>query len=198
MISTDGKGGRAYLTWGSPMSHYGCPVLRIDAEDVDGDFGPADLIDASSIGRGVFPAANIVAGWVAKVGRTPEEVEAARKFLAQWPEGPQVSQAVARLPACALAAHRELFAAWVSVPPGRMRLCVFGGHRHRARSEAEGECLDYALCTMTDGAAYELEQEPPLMAAQVKFYWDLIVAARSSPSREPVKPIEPGRNPRLN
>jgi hypothetical protein len=102
------------------------------------------------------------------------------------------------LPACALAAHRELFAAWVSVSPGRMRLCVFGGHRHRAHSEAEGECLDYALCTMTDGAASEMAKEPPLMAAQVKVYWDVLVRGRFLPPAQPVKPIEPGRTPHLN
>jgi hypothetical protein len=102
------------------------------------------------------------------------------------------------LPACALAAHRELFAGWVSVPPGRMRLCVFGGHRHRAHSEAEGECLDYALSLMEPGSSWDILNEPPLMAAQVKFYWDVLVRGRFLPPAQPVKPIEPGRTPHLN
>ncbi len=92
LITTDPDGGTAVLTTNSPCSHYGCPVLRIEAEDVDGDFGPADLIDFSGIGQGMAPAANIVAGWAMAPARTDEEREAARRFLCQWPEGPQLAE----------------------------------------------------------------------------------------------------------
>ena len=90
LLSTDDKGGTAVLTTGSPMSHYGCPVLRIEAEDVSGDFGPADLIDATSIGGSLMAAAGIVAGWASDPERTEAEIGAARMYCAQWPDGPQV------------------------------------------------------------------------------------------------------------
>lgn len=82
IVATDKNGGTAALTTDSPLSHYGAPVLRIEADDIDGDFGPRDIID----GR---PAAYAVAGWAIQAERTPEEIEAAKKFLSQWPEGPQ-------------------------------------------------------------------------------------------------------------
>ena len=84
LISTDNKGGRAYLTTSSPVSHYGIPILRIEAEDIDGDFGPSDIID------GTMTAADIIVGWAKRPGRTNDELIAARKFLGQWPEGPQL------------------------------------------------------------------------------------------------------------
>lgn len=89
VIATDPEGGSAVLTTHSPMSHYGCPVLQITAEDVDGDFGPADLIHDDAHER-IYPAANVVAGWAMKPERSVLEVKAARMYLAQWPEGPQV------------------------------------------------------------------------------------------------------------
>jgi hypothetical protein len=69
------------------MSHYGIPVLRIEAEDVDGDFGPADLIGEVP---NLVSAASIVSGWAKTGKRTKEEIEAARLFLCQWPDGPQI------------------------------------------------------------------------------------------------------------
>ncbi|OHD67197.1 MAG: hypothetical protein A2W19_11710 [Spirochaetes bacterium RBG_16_49_21] len=88
LISKDKDGGCAYLTTDSPASHYGAPVLQISADDIDGDFGPSDFIDD---GNGhIFSGAQIVAGWVSQPDRTPEEISAARKFLQQWPEGPQI------------------------------------------------------------------------------------------------------------
>ncbi len=91
-IITDPDGGTAVLTCNSPNSHYGAPVLQIDAEDIDGEFGPADLIDFSGIGQGLLPAANIVAAWASDPERTDEEREAARRFLCQWPDGPQLDE----------------------------------------------------------------------------------------------------------
>jgi hypothetical protein len=61
LIATDEDGGTAVLTTNSSQSHYGCPVLRIDARDVDSDFGPADLI--GNLERGpLMTAASVVAG----------------------------------------------------------------------------------------------------------------------------------------
>jgi hypothetical protein len=90
LVCKDSKGGTAILTTASPASHYGIPVLRIDAEDVSGDFGPSDLLGNLDEPSKMFHAAGMVAGWAGQPGRTPEEIEAARKYLAQWPEGPQL------------------------------------------------------------------------------------------------------------
>lgn len=92
LITTDPDGGTAVLTTNSPASHYGCPVLRIEAEDVDGDFGPADLIDFGAVGQGIIPAATIVHAWATAPQRSDEERQAARRFLRQWPDGPQLDE----------------------------------------------------------------------------------------------------------
>ena len=94
LILEDTNGGTATLTTQSPQSHYGCPVLRIEDDDdrIDGDFGPADLIDFRSLGSGLVSAAEIVYGWAHRPGRTLEEIAAARLFLCQWPEGPQIAR----------------------------------------------------------------------------------------------------------
>ena len=87
LITNDADGGTATLSTDSPMSSYGVPVLRISSADATGDFGPADAI------RHRQPrvlAADIVAAWAHETDRTPDEIEAARLFLQQWPEGPQV------------------------------------------------------------------------------------------------------------
>lgn len=84
LISIDPNGGTATLTTASPMSHYGIPVLRIEADDVEGDFGPADIID------GDMTAAGVILGWANRPGRTEDELRAARLYLGQWPEGPQL------------------------------------------------------------------------------------------------------------
>ena len=90
LIIKDEKGGTAILTTWSPQSHYGCPVLRIEAEDVDGDFGPADLIGDLDHPERIMTAASIIAGWAKTGKRTKEEIETAGLFLSQWPEGPQL------------------------------------------------------------------------------------------------------------
>ena len=89
-ISKDTSGGTVTLTTNSSQSHYGCPVLRIEADDIDGDFGPADLIDFRLIGEGIRPAADVVAVWAHQPTRTADEIEAACHFLSQWPDGPQI------------------------------------------------------------------------------------------------------------
>jgi hypothetical protein len=90
LITKDEKGGTAILTTNSPTSHYGIPVLQITAEDVDGDFGPANLIGDLDHPERIITAASIVVGWAKTGKRTKEEIEAAGLFLSQWPEGPQI------------------------------------------------------------------------------------------------------------
>ena len=90
LITKDAKGGTAILTTNSSLSHYGLPVLQITAEDVDGDFGPADLIGDLDHPERIITAANIVVGWAKTGKRTKEEIEAAGLFLSQWPDGPQI------------------------------------------------------------------------------------------------------------
>ena len=84
LLTTDPDGGTAVLTTASPASHYGIPTLRITADDVNGDFGPADLIESN------LTAAMVVHGWALVADRTADELHAARLYLSQWPEGPQV------------------------------------------------------------------------------------------------------------
>ena len=91
LVASDKEGGTATLTTDAPGSHYGIPVLRVEAEDVNGDFGPADLIDARPKGGGVISAAQVVAEWAAAPERTAIERDAARRFCWQWQEGPQVA-----------------------------------------------------------------------------------------------------------
>ena len=90
LIMVDEKGGTAILTTNSPMSRRGIPVLRVKTEDVDGDFGPADLIGEHKKPEMIRTAAGIVAEWFRTIEHTEEEIEAARLFLSQWPEGPQI------------------------------------------------------------------------------------------------------------
>lgn len=86
-------GGVAYLTTASSQSHYGIPVLRIDgAKDIPDrgiDYGPADVI--AEINGRILTGAHIVAGWAMDKKRIPREIEIARLYLSQWPDGPQVS-----------------------------------------------------------------------------------------------------------
>jgi len=89
LILTDTKGGTAYLTTESPASHYGIPVLQITADDVDGDFGPSNLIGNLDEPDKLLTAAQIVYAWGMQPARTPEEIRA-KSFLSQWPDGPQI------------------------------------------------------------------------------------------------------------
>lgn len=89
LIAKDQNGGTAYLTTQSPASHYGRPVLQVTAEDLDDDFGPGDLLGGIEKGSFMY-AADIVTCWARQSGLTEEEMEAAKVYLRQWPEGPQV------------------------------------------------------------------------------------------------------------
>ena len=83
LIASDDKGGEIRLT-NQTVSSCGVDlVLSIEAEDISDNFGPSDLIDFSSIGGGMLPAEDIVAGWLQSDGRSPEERVAARLFLHQ-------------------------------------------------------------------------------------------------------------------
>ena len=71
------------LTTNSPASHYGIPALRIETDEGP-DLGPSEFLRNGKL------AAAVVAAWATKKCRKPEELEAARRFLRQWPDGPQV------------------------------------------------------------------------------------------------------------
>jgi hypothetical protein len=90
LIMADEDGGTAYLTNQSSASSYGIPVLQVSADDIDGDFGPADIIGNMDDLGDLIPAATVIAAWANNPERTVEELEAARLFLQQWPEGPQI------------------------------------------------------------------------------------------------------------
>ena len=84
VLAENPRGGSTVLTTASPRCDNGFPVLRIRTDGIPSDFKPADVID----GRGL--AAAVVVSWAGKPQRTEREIEAARRFLAQWPEGPQI------------------------------------------------------------------------------------------------------------
>lgn len=77
------KSGTARLTTESSQSHYGIPVLSVEADDVSGYFGPADMVGAAH-------AADIVIGWLRSARLTTDELQDVRNYLRQWPDGPQV------------------------------------------------------------------------------------------------------------
>jgi len=89
LVLNDPNGGMAYLTTESQGSSHGVPVLEIRAGDVDGTFGPEDLIYDES--GPVMRAASLVELWASSPERSDDEIEAARRFLRQWPDGPQVA-----------------------------------------------------------------------------------------------------------
>jgi len=90
LILEDEEGSRVILTTNSPLSVHGIPVLRIEADDIGGDYRAMDRIDATGTGEAVIPVAGMVVNWARHPGRTAEELEIAKMFLRQWPEGPQV------------------------------------------------------------------------------------------------------------
>lgn len=70
------------LTTDSPASSYGISVARIDGVD----YGPGDRVPLGKNALGTRLAASLVYEWAQEPGRTPEEREAARRFLRQWPD----------------------------------------------------------------------------------------------------------------
>lgn len=81
-VIADRRGARAVLVTDHPMAG-GRPVLLVQAGDVSGLYGPRDVLRTASAGA-------LVEVWAEQSGRTEAELEAARAFLGQWPEGPQV------------------------------------------------------------------------------------------------------------
>jgi hypothetical protein len=90
LILSDPRGGRAILTTEASGSSYGIPVLVVEADDIQGEFGPADLIVDPAQPERAVRGADLVAAWALAPERTPEEREAARRYLGQWPAGPQI------------------------------------------------------------------------------------------------------------
>jgi len=101
--SSSPKDGRAILTTGSSESSHGIPVLRLKgtltgpgyADHVD--LGPSDIFFVFAMtaaefvvacARGKLPPG--IGGRIRKMSK--ETREAARRFLAQWPEGPQLEE----------------------------------------------------------------------------------------------------------
>lgn len=90
----------AYLTTDSPMSHYGIPALRFapgfDDPNRSCDYGPADLVTHGEAAEafGPEPAAEFIVRWVngQRDNLTAEAIDAAKRFLAQWPDGPQIAE----------------------------------------------------------------------------------------------------------
>lgn len=70
---------RIKLTTNHAPSSYGVPVALIDGQAC----GPVDGMYGQS-------AARHVADWATQPERTAEEIDAAGKFLSQWPDGPQL------------------------------------------------------------------------------------------------------------
>jgi hypothetical protein len=102
-IYTGPGGVKGYLTTESPASHYGIPALRIEGKGCADlpDYGPSDVLP-SGVTAGAF-VAECASGVLPKgFGGTIHPMttatrEAARKFCAQWPEGPQIPSEQARL-----------------------------------------------------------------------------------------------------
>lgn len=86
LILSDHDGGTARLVTDSTASSYGIPVLVLDGEDIRGDFGPADVLPTDQ----PLTGADLVARWGSEPERTTSELKAARLFLGQWPDGPQI------------------------------------------------------------------------------------------------------------
>lgn len=88
-----------WLTTDSPMSHYGIPVLRFadefDDQNRTNDYGPADMIEHGDAVDTFGPetSAEFICRWVDGQCDTlsSSAVAAAKLFLRQWPDGPQIS-----------------------------------------------------------------------------------------------------------
>jgi hypothetical protein len=87
LLRTDGHGGEARLTTESPASRHGVPVLEVTGEGIIGTFGPRDVF---GVPPKMMSAARLVHTWAMDPARTPQEKDAARRFLKRWPGGPQI------------------------------------------------------------------------------------------------------------
>ncbi|MBI4560552.1 MAG: hypothetical protein HY724_00800 [Candidatus Rokubacteria bacterium] len=95
-IYTGPHGVTATLTTESSASHYGIPALRIEGPGVEDwpDFGPADVLGSGLTAAAIVRACAVgklpdgIGGRIHKMDETARE--AAQRFLAQWPDGPQI------------------------------------------------------------------------------------------------------------
>jgi len=85
LVKVDEKGGTVILTTDSPASTQGAPILKVDTEDLEGEFGPSDIL-----GEDLLTAAEFIVEWARTGERSKAETQAAKLFLSQWPEGPQI------------------------------------------------------------------------------------------------------------
>ena len=78
------------LTTDHPASHYGIPAIVAD----DGQaVGPADIVTGANallLGGPMMTAAEMVIHDIQHHDWTPDEIKAARAWLHQWPDGPQL------------------------------------------------------------------------------------------------------------
>jgi hypothetical protein len=78
------------LTTLSPVSNYGFPILRVEGHPAgDEDCGPADTVPHTEDEPGGTAAA-LVCAIHERDHLTGAALEAARSFLSQWPDGPQI------------------------------------------------------------------------------------------------------------
>ena len=85
LVHTDHFFGEIRLSSGGPFGYpINALVLRTDDDEM---FRPSDIIPTE--GRNVV-AAVMVYEWALREERTEAEVNAARRYLCQWPIGPQI------------------------------------------------------------------------------------------------------------
>ena len=77
------------LTTDSSDSYYGIPVLRVEHPEMNADLGPTDLAPTAE-GEGLGTAAALLLRIHAERPLKGEALDAARRFLSHWPEGPQL------------------------------------------------------------------------------------------------------------
>jgi len=90
LISSD-EDGESRLTNQAPFSVTGLPMLHISSSEINGDFTADDIITFNPETNEICIAAYVVENWALNPERTAEELEAARLFLRQWPDGPQIA-----------------------------------------------------------------------------------------------------------
>jgi hypothetical protein len=95
LIYQDSELGSARLIGKPPAGSREVPVLHVERDGLCGDFGPADILaDPWSGSPSAQRVAEIVYIWTICPERTETEREAARLFLWQWPDGPQLAERV--------------------------------------------------------------------------------------------------------
>lgn len=83
------RGGmRLVLSNQHSASRYGVPVLESERRC----YGPSDYLNLGPLPQhGARTAASVIYEWASTPGRTEPQLAAARMFLRQWPDGPQIS-----------------------------------------------------------------------------------------------------------